>query len=81
MKPDSILKIIADNQFLLTELKKVFEEQFNDVEPIELGFSNERLGERVRAKLEGKVLVERAFSKIMSHQTIPPKGDVKNPAR
>lgn len=81
MKSDSILKIIADNQLLFDELKKVFEDEFNNVEPIELGFSNERLGERVRAKLEGKILVEKAFSKILSYQTPVSKGDGINPAR
>lgn len=81
MDRKSILTIIADNQILFEELKKVFEDEFNDVEPIELGFSNERLGERVRAKMEGKVSVERAFNKILTYQTPVSKGEIKNPAR
>ena len=81
MPKDSILKIIADNQSLFNELKKVFEDEFNAIEPIELGFSNERLGERIRAKMEGKVCMERAFNTILTYRTPPPKGDVKNPAR
>ena len=82
MPKESILKVVADNQLLFDELRKIFDAEFSDsVSPLELGFSNERLGERVRARLEGKVCVERAFNKILTYQTPHTKGDSKNPAR
>lgn len=77
---DSPLKIIADNQILLDELRKVFDAEI-ETSNLELGFSNERLGERVRAKLEAKLVLERAFSKIMSFQTPVVKVNERNPAR
>lgn len=80
MHKDTILTIIADNQLLFEELKKVFEAEF-EPSALELGFSNERLGERIRARLEAKVVIDRAFSKIMSYQTPVSSGDGKNPAR
>lgn len=80
MPKDSVLKIIADNQFLFDELKKVFEAEF-EPSTLELGFSNERLGERVRARLEGKMIIERAFNKILSYQTPIVRVDERNPAR
>lgn len=82
MPKESMLKVIADNQLLFNELRKIFDAEFSDsVSPIELGFSNERLGERVRARMEGKMSVERAFNKIMEYQTPPTKMEKENPAR
>ena len=77
---NSPLKIIADNDLILSELKKLFEEEFSTPD-IELGFSNERLGERVRARLQSKEIIERVFSKILSFRTPSSKGEIKNPAR
>lgn len=74
------MAVIADNPLLLAELKKVFETEL--VESLgELGFSNERLGERVRARMEGKQMIEDAFRKIMMYQTPLAKGNNVNPAR
>ena len=80
MKSDSTLKIIADNPLLLTELRKVFDAEF-ETQPIELGLSNERLGERERARLEGKLAIDKAFIKISAYQTPPVKVEKENPAR
>lgn len=82
MPKESILKTIADNPLLLGELRKVFDEEFSDsVIPVELGFSNERLGERVRARLEGKLAVDKAFDKILTYQTPEVKPEKDNPGR
>lgn len=80
MPKDSILKVIADNKILFDEVKKIVEAEF-ETQPVELTLSNERLGERERARLEGKLAVERAFSKILSYQSSVDKPEVKNPAR
>lgn len=80
MPKDSILTIIADNELLFNELKKVFESEF-EPSNLELGFSNERLGERVRARLEAKMGIERVFSKILSYQSPVTKSESKNPGR
>jgi len=80
MPKETILTIIADNALLFDELKKVFEAQFEPTK-LELSLNNEELGERIRARLEAKVVIERAFSKILSYQTPVSKEDAKNPAR
>lgn len=80
MDKSTILKTIADNPALMDELKKLLLEEFES-EPIEVGFSNERLGELVKARLTGKSAVERAFSKILEYRTPQPKVEGKNPGR
>lgn len=80
MPKESILKVIADNQFLIDELKKILIAEFQD-SPLEMGFSDERLGQRVRARMEGLQAVERAFTKILTYKSLPPTPEAKNPAR
>ncbi len=75
-----ILKVIADNPALLEEVKAVLLAEFETL-PIELGLTNEKLGERVRAREENKLGIERAFSKILAYQSVKPKEEPKNPAR
>ena len=74
------LKIIADDIALTEELKQLFLNEFETL-PVELGFSNERLGERERARLEGKLAVERVFTKILAQKTLPIKPVVVNRSR
>lgn len=80
MPKEPILKVIADNQALLDEVRKIFIAEFQD-SPLEMGFSDERLGQRVRARMEGLQAIDRAFTKILAYQSLPPKSDIKNPAR
>lgn len=80
MPKDSILKVIADNPALFDEVKNVVLAEFV-TQPVELSLSNERLGERIRANMEGKLAVERAFNKISGYKTPEIKGELKNPAR
>lgn len=75
-----ILKGIADNPALLEELKKLLLEEFES-EPVEIGLSNERLGELVKARLTGKYATERAFSKILEYKTPGEKVEGKHPGR
>ena len=77
---DSILKVIADNPALFDEVKAIIVAEF-DTQEDELGFSNERLGERVRARLEGKATIESAFTKILAYKTPEVKPEKENPAR
>lgn len=80
MPKDSILKVIADNPALFDEVKNVVLAEFV-TQPVELSLSNERLGERIRANMEGKLAVERAFNKISGYKTPEIKPEAKNPAR
>jgi hypothetical protein len=80
MDKSAILKGIADNPALIDELKKLFMEEFES-DPIEVDFSNERLGELVKARLMGKRAVEAVFSKIMENKTLQPKMEGKHPGR
>ncbi len=75
-----ILKTIADNPALMEELEKLLLEEF-EADPIEVGFSNERLGELVKARLVGKNAIARVFSKILEYKTPQPKVEGKNPGR
>ncbi len=76
----SILTIIADNKNLFDEVKSMVLAEFETL-PVELGLSNDKLGERVRAKEENKLGVERAFNKILTYKSRKPKDEIKNPAR
>lgn len=80
MDKSIILKGIADNPALLEELKKLLLAEFEN-EPIEVGFSNERLGELVKARLMGKRAIEVAFGKILEYKTPEPKVEGKHPGR
>ena len=75
-----ILKGIADNPALMEEVKKLLLDEFES-EPIEVGFSNERLGELVKARLVGRSAVDRAFSKILEYRTPGEKTEGKHPGR
>lgn len=75
-----ILKIIADNPLLQDALKKTLVSQFETL-PLEMGFSDERLGQRERARMEGKLAVDRAFVEIMNYKTRPQKEDKPMRAR
>jgi hypothetical protein len=79
MEPN-LLKIIADNPALLESLRKLLESEFVE-SPDELGFSNERLGERVRARLTGLQAIDEAFKKILTHRSVQPKEPIINRAR
>lgn len=79
MEPN-ILKIIADNPALLESLSNLLKAEFAE-SPDELGFSNERLGERARARLTGLEAIDRAFKKILLYQTVVPKPPGVNKAR
>lgn len=80
MPKESILKILADNSALFDEVKKVVEAEF-ETQPVELTISDKRLGQRERARLEGKLAINRAFNKILAYQSPQTKPDIKNPAR
>lgn len=77
---DNILKVIADNKALFDGVKSIILNEFI-TQPVELTLSNERLGERIRANLEGTLAIERAFTKILAYRTPENKPEPKNPAR
>lgn len=70
---DPILAVLADNPALLSEVKRVI---FNHVSlesvRIEGSETNEVLGEKVRARIDGRKLVEEAFREIERHKTVKP---------
>jgi len=80
MDKSLILKGIADNPALMEELKTLLLSEFES-DPIEVGFSNERLGELVKARLMGKGAVERAFNRILEYKTPGAKVEGKHPGR
>ena len=80
MDKSIILKGIADNPALMEELKKLLMDEF--VTPSgEVDYSNERLGEMVKARLIGVNAIEKAFSKILEYKTPGVKVEGKHPGR
>lgn len=75
-----ILQGIADNPALMEELKKLLLDEFETPNKEE-HYTNEVLGQIVRARIVGVQAVERAFSKILEYRTPQPKVEGKNPGR
>lgn len=73
-----IIKQLADNQNLLDAVKNVIEKHFS-LDNIDSDTPN--LAEKVRARLDGKKLLENAFKEIASHKTFKEKPVIGNPAR
>lgn len=80
MNQKEILKTIADNPALTTELKALFV-RFFTVDTVALAGTNEEIGEAVRARLEGKVLVDAAFKELERYKTPEARKLNANPAR
>lgn len=76
----SNLKIIADNPALLKELKELLLKQFS-FDNISNQMTNENIGQVVRARIDGKILVESAFREIEKLKTPVDKPVDLNPAR
>ena len=76
----SNLTIIADNPILFQELKDIILKQFN-LDGISTSLADESLGQVVRARLDGRKLVEDAFSRILSFKTLETKKDEPVPFR
>jgi len=75
-----ILSGFANNEPLISAVRKILEEQFN-ASKLELNLSNEQLGERARARIDGMRRVEEAFRQIARYKTFKPKKEGVNPAR
>lgn len=65
----NILKIIADNPALMDALKEVIYKQFN-FDNVSNRMTNEEIGEVVRSRIDGKILVDNAFGEIAKYKTI-----------
>ncbi len=81
MDKSIILKGIADNPALMDELKKLLVDEFETSDEEVDAFNNERLGERVRARLTGVQAIEKAFSKILEYRTPGVKVEGRHPGR
>ena len=65
----NILKIIADNPALMDALKEVIYKQFN-FDNVSNQMTNENIGQAVRSRIDGKILVDNAFKEIAKYKTI-----------
>lgn len=65
---EDILKLVADNHNLTTELKALFA-RFFAISTVEMAGTNEEIGEKVRARVEGQKLLEAAFKELERHKT------------
>jgi len=77
---NELLKVVADNQALFETLKKFLEDQFA-LDDFSTNYTNELLGQQVRACLVAKEGIRNAFTQISKYKTIPERPEVKNPAR
>lgn len=80
MKSD-ILKVIADNPALTEELKALFNRYFTLESLDTSGVPNAELGEIVRARVEGKKLIDEAFLEIRRYATPEARTPKVNGAR
>lgn len=80
MSNKQILKIIADDLSLTTELKDLFGGFFT-IDNLDTSKANNELGEQVRARLEGKKLLEAAFKELERYKTPETRKVSENPAR
>lgn len=73
-----MLKQIADNQPLFNAVRSTIEKHFSldDINP-----NTPNLEEMVRARLDGKELLKKAFKEIESHKTFKESPVGANPAR
>lgn len=76
----SLLALIADNQLLFDELKACLTKQFS-LDALDTTLSNEEIGARVRARLDGLKAVEDAFREIATYKTKTGAEKPQNPAR
>ena len=73
------LKYLADNKPLFDALKAFLLERF-EISDLPEG-SNADIGEFVRSRIEGRVLIEKAFAHIASLKTIARPSRGENPMR
>lgn len=64
-----ILKTLADNPQLLEAVKKTMLSKF-EFGQLDSNTSTEKLGEYVKARLQGIKMVEEAFAEIELHKTV-----------
>lgn len=76
--PDS-LRIVAENPILYEELRKFLLSKF-ELDTIPDGTDNAQLGEIVRARLDGRLIVDEAFRQIAGLKIEKPRV-AENPAR
>jgi len=79
----SILTVLADNESLMEAVRSVLERHFSvENVPMNSELSNENLGELVRARVQGKRLIDEAFKEIERYKTPgKPEPTGVNPAR
>lgn len=77
------LKLIADNQLLFDYVKEVVSDEFKftNTDKLDGAISNEKLGEKVRARIQGLAMVESAFLKIAQLRTGAQTPQSTNPGR
>ncbi len=76
----SILQSLADNDMMLDAVKKVILHQFKD-DKMDTNMTNEILGQKARARLEGIQRVEAGFQTIKKFQSLKEHKQAVNPAR
>ena len=77
---NELLKVIADNQELSKTLQKFLEAEFS-LDDFTTNYTNELLGQQVRACLVAKEGIRNAFTQISKYKTVPERPESKNPAR
>lgn len=65
----NLLKIIADNPALMDALKEVIYKQFT-FDNVSNLMTNENIGQVVRSRIDGKILVDNAFKEIAKYKTV-----------
>jgi len=75
-----LLRTFADNELLVQAVREVIEDKFF-VDALSTEDTNEFLGQRVRARIEGLAKLDEAFTEIASFKTTPSSPKGSNPGR
>jgi len=62
------LQIVANDELLITAIRVVFDERIEQMKPLEWDDDNTKLGEKYRAYLQAKKMIEQSFIDLMSYK-------------
>lgn len=82
MTPKEVLKAFADNPLLFETVRSVILNKFrlDDAQQL-VGLEDKKIGEVIRARLDGRAKVEEAFKELSNYKTTKQRETIENPAR
>ena len=81
MDRDKVLESFANSPLLFDVVHTFLKESFGTDVTLTSGMTNELLGEKTRARLEGIATVDDAFRRMKNYKSVKNNTPEKNPAR